>query len=82
MLLRVTGKIYLHFGDVFALDICFDLHLQPFDDIVNDKANLSYAIFSAYSCSHPVGLLSVLFVCLCVLHVLAIRGTKQFNLSH
>ena len=91
------GKIYLHYGDVITLDICFDLYLQPFDDMghmdrmnffhfspkpVNDKANLSYVIFSAYSCSGPVGLLSVLFVCLCVLHFLAIRDTKQFNLSH
>ena len=65
--------------------------LQPFDDMghtdrmnffhvspkpVNDKAYLSYAIFSAYSCSHPVGLLSVLLVCLCVLHFLAIHGTS------
>ena len=29
----VTGKIYLHDGDVFALDICFDLYLQLFDDM-------------------------------------------------
>ena len=33
MHLPVTGTIYLHDGDVFALDICFDLYLQPSDEM-------------------------------------------------
>ena len=33
MHLSVTGKIYLHGGDVFALDICFNLYFQPFNNM-------------------------------------------------
>ena len=75
--LPVTGKIYLHDGNVFALDICLDLYLQPF--------HLSNDLFSAF-CQNPymimlVFLMLIMFsafrptvrsVCLCVLHFLAL----------
>ena len=80
MHLPVTGKLYLH-DDVFASDINLLRFVSPAmgqtieipifcvsPKPVHDQANLSYVI-SAYSCSPPVGL----FVCLCVLHFLALK---------
>ena len=96
MHLPVTGKIYLHDGNVFALDICLDLYLQPFDR--------SNDLFFAFCQNRLVFLMLIhvlciyaycpfcLFVCFtfpCSYFsnkmkslILFPGGTKQINLAH
>ena len=69
MHLLMTGKIYLHEGDVFALDICLDLYLQPFD-YMDD-------LFSAFCAkTHKLGL-SFLCFHLCLFMFSVCRPTVR-----
>ena len=45
--LWVKGKMYLHDVGDFALDICCDLYLQPFDCMI--QAEGSNDLFSAFA---------------------------------